>query len=68
VVEVVDTGIGIRAEDLAHIFEPGFTTGRQSAGLGLTVCQRIVEQHRGTIRVSSEAGKGTTFHIEFPIL
>lgn len=68
VVEVVDTGNGIRAEDLAHIFEPGFTTGRQSAGLGLTVCQRIVEQHHGTIMVSSEAGKGTTFRMEFPIL
>ncbi|HXZ43119.1 MAG TPA: ATP-binding protein [Terriglobales bacterium] len=68
VVEVADTGNGIRAEDLTHIFEPGFTTGRQSAGLGLTVCQRIVEQHRGKIMVSSEAGKGTTFHIEFPIL
>ncbi|HYA25160.1 MAG TPA: ATP-binding protein [Terriglobales bacterium] len=68
VVEVADTGNGIRAEDLAHIFEPGFTTGRQSAGLGLTVCQRIVEQHHGKIMVSSEAGKGSTFRMEFPIL
>jgi len=68
VVEVVDTGKGIRAEDLAHIFEPGFTTGRQSAGLGLTVSQRIVEQHHGQLTASSEVGKGATFRMEFPIL
>lgn len=68
VVEVADTGKGIRPEDLPRIFEAGFTTSRQSPGLGLTVCQRIVEQHHGAISVSSELGKGTTFRMEFPIL
>ncbi len=68
VMEVADTGHGIRAEDLPHVFEPGFTTNRQSPGLGLTVCQRIIEQHQGTIAVRSQLGKGTTFHIEFLVL
>ena len=66
-VEVADTGTGISPEDLPHIFEPGFTT-RQGPGLGLTVCQRIIEQHGGTIRAQSEAGLGTVFRMEFPIL
>ena len=68
VVEVSDTGSGIRAEDLPRIFDPGFTTSRQSPGLGLTVCQRIVEQHRGTITAYSQPGEGTMFLMEFPVL
>jgi two-component system sensor histidine kinase FlrB len=68
VVEVADTGNGIRPEDIHHIFEPGFSTAKQSPGLGLTVCQRIVEQHRGSIAVNSQLGKGTTFRMEFPVL
>jgi two-component system sensor histidine kinase FlrB len=67
VVEVVDTGAGIAPADLPHIFEAGFSTSKQSPGLGLTVCQRIVEQHHGTISVQSELGKGTTFRMEFPV-
>jgi len=68
IVEVGDTGRGIRPEDLPHIFEPGFSTSRQSPGLGLTVCQRIVEQHGSAITVRSEIGKGTVFHMEFAVL
>jgi signal transduction histidine kinase len=68
VVEFADTGNGIRSEDLPHIFKVGFTTTGQTPGLGLTVCQRIVEQHGGTIDVRSELGRGTTFRMEFPVL
>jgi two-component system sensor histidine kinase FlrB len=68
VVEVIDTGSGIRSEDVPHIFEPGFSTTKQSPGLGLAVCQRIVEQHGGTITVRSQLGNGTTFQMEFPVL
>ncbi len=67
VIEVSDTGSGIREQDLPHIFKAGFTTG-QTPGLGLTVCRRIMEQHAGTIRVSSQIGRGTTFRMEFPAL
>jgi len=68
VVEFTDNGSGIRPQDLKHIFEPGFTTARQSPGLGLTICQRILEQHHGTISAQSEPGQGTTFRMEFPVL
>jgi two-component system sensor histidine kinase FlrB len=68
VVEFSDTGSGIRPEDLTHIFKVGFTTTGQTPGLGLAVCRRIVEQHKGTIDVRSKLGQGTTFRMEFPVL
>jgi signal transduction histidine kinase len=68
VVEFADKGSGIKENDLPHIFKAGYSTTGQTPGLGLTVCQRIVEQHGGTIRVSSEVGRGTTFRMEFPAL
>jgi two-component system sensor histidine kinase FlrB len=67
VISFADSGSGIAPEHLANIFEPGFSTG-QTPGLGLTVCKRIVEQHKGAITVQSEVGRGTTFRMEFPIL
>jgi len=67
VVEFRDNGKGIRAEDLPHVFEPGFSTTGQSPGLGLTVCRRIVEQHGGTISAQSRLGQGATFRMEFPV-
>lgn len=68
VVEFSDTGNGIEPEHLSRIFEPGFSTTGQTPGLGLTVCRRIVEQHAGSIFVSSRSGQGTTFSLEFPAL
>ncbi len=72
---VQDTGIGIPAEELGRIFERFYqvdrarsrTSGRRGNGLGLSICASIVQHHRGTIRVESETGKGTTFIIEFPL-
>lgn len=68
VVEFADTGTGIQPKDLPHIFKMGFTTTGQTPGFGLSVCQGIVEQHRGTIKVRSQLGQGTTFRMEFPAL
>ncbi len=67
-VEVIDDGIGMTPETLARIFDPFFTTRDVGAGmgLGLPVCRSIVAAHGGTIRVSSEPGKGTTFVVELP--
>ncbi|MBC7250738.1 MAG: response regulator [Anaerolineae bacterium] len=62
-----DTGIGIAPAHLEHIFEPLFTTKERGIGLGLTICQNIVEQHQGTIEVESLVGQGTTFTIRLPI-
>ncbi len=66
VVEVTDTGKGIRKKDIRHVFTPGFTTKKRGWGLGLSLAKRIVEEyHRGRIFVkNSEVGKGTTFRIE----
>ena len=68
VVEVTDTGSGIQPEHIPHIFDAGFSTTKQSPGLGLAVCKRIVEQHHGTIAVRSQLGEGSTFRMEFPVL
>jgi signal transduction histidine kinase len=67
VVEFRDSGSGIKPEDVSKIFEPGFSTTGQSPGLGLTVCRRIIEQHRGTISAHSTLGDGATFRMEFPV-
>ncbi|MEW6681710.1 MAG: ATP-binding protein [Nitrospirota bacterium] len=65
-VSVSDTGLGINKADLAKVFEPFFSTKPDGHGLGLAIAYRIIEDHRGTIRVTSEAGAGTTFVLSFP--
>lgn len=65
-IEVSDTGKGIRKKDIGNVFRPGFTTKKRGWGLGLSLAKRIVEEyHKGKISVkSSEVGIGTTFLIE----
>ena len=69
VIEVSDTGKGIKRKDLNNVFRPGFTTKERGWGLGLSLAKRIVEEyHNGKIWVkSSDVGKGTTFRIELPL-
>jgi signal transduction histidine kinase len=62
-----DTGTGIPEEDVGHIFDPFFTTKADGTGLGLAITHRIIENHRGTIRVMSQRGKGTTFVVTLPL-
>lgn len=66
IIEVSDTGKGIKKRDLPNVFRPGFTTKKRGWGLGLSLAKRIVEEyHHGRIFVkSSEVGKGTVFRIE----
>jgi two-component system, sporulation sensor kinase E len=64
---VRDEGVGIPQEEIAHIFDPFRTTRDGGTGLGLTIVHRILEQHQGHVRVSSEPGRGTTFTISLPI-
>jgi C4-dicarboxylate-specific signal transduction histidine kinase len=65
-IDVTDTGKGISKNNVAKVFEPGFTTKKRGWGLGLSLSKRIIEQyHKGSIFVKhSEQGKGTTFRIE----
>jgi two-component system, NtrC family, sensor kinase len=68
VVKVSDTGKGIPKENISQIFEPFFTTKKtcSGAGLGLAVVYGIVRDHRGTIKVDSVLGQGTSFTIRLP--
>jgi len=68
IIDVQDTGKGIRKKDISNVFTPGFTTKKRGWGLGLSLARRIVEEyHKGRIFVKqSEVDKGTTFRIELP--
>jgi PAS domain S-box-containing protein len=68
VVHFADTGEGISERDLPKIFNAGFSGSNRRPGLGLTICQRIMEQHKSAIRVQSRVCKGTTFSFEIPAL
>jgi two-component system sensor histidine kinase HydH len=65
-ITVSDTGIGIKGEDLVHVFDPYFTNKQSGTGLGLAIVHKIIESHRGEVRVQSEPGKGTTATITLP--
>jgi signal transduction histidine kinase len=62
-----DTGPGIPAADLPHVFEPYFTTKETGIGLGLALTKKIVEEHGGTIAVESQPGEGTRVTIRLPV-
>ena len=72
-VSVSDTGSGIAPEHINRIYDPFFTTKtspkegqNRGTGLGLSVTYGIIQEHAGKIRVESQPGAGTTFHLEFP--
>ena len=71
--EVRDSGIGIAAADLAHLFDPFYQVGHPSArryggtGLGLPICKRLVELMGGTMGAASQPGQGSTFWFELPV-
>jgi PAS domain S-box-containing protein len=68
-VSFTDSGKGIAPDNLARIFDPGFTTKGVGVGtgLGLSICYRIMEDHKGSITASSEVGKGTTLVVSLPL-
>jgi two-component system sensor histidine kinase HydH len=68
VIQVSDTGCGIRPEDLSQVFEPYFTTKPSGTGLGLAIAHNIVEAMGGDIGVASRPGSGTTFTLRLPLV
>jgi len=62
-VSVIDRGSGIAKEQLKNIFNPFFTTKPDGVGLGLAIVSKIVDEHRGTLAVESEAGDGSVFRV-----
>jgi nitrogen-specific signal transduction histidine kinase len=68
IVEVADTGCGIPADLIEHIFDAGFSATGETPGLGLAVCKRLMTRHGGEIRVSSRINEGTVFQLEFPAI
>jgi len=67
-VEIADDGPGIPREDLENIWTPFFSTKSSGTGLGLTICHKIVAEHRGMIKVDSEFGHGTKFTVLLPLV
>ncbi len=65
---VEDTGVGIPAEARGRIFEPFFTTKATGSGLGLTIANQIVSDHRGEIHIESQVGSGTTVYMRLPAM
>ena len=67
VLEVMDTGCGLTPDEVHKIFDAFYTTKPTGRGLGLAVTRAILREHRAGLRVESEPGRGTSFHIYFPI-
>jgi signal transduction histidine kinase len=67
-ISIADSGVGIPAENISKVFDPGFTTKGVGVGtgLGLSICYKIIEQHQGEIDVES-GDQGTTFTITLPL-
>jgi signal transduction histidine kinase len=66
-IEISDTGCGIPADDIGKVFEPYFSTKDTGTGLGLAIVKKAIEDHGGTIAISSKQGSGTTFTITLPV-
>ena len=67
VLSFIDTGTGIAEEELEKIFEPFYTTKDRGTGLGLAITKQIIEQHHGSIQMTSRLDHGTTVTIRLPI-
>ena len=65
-VSIEDTGTGIKSSDVARVFKPMFTTKARGMGMGLSICQSIIENHTGRIWVAPGANGGSVFNFELP--
>jgi len=66
-IEVADTGRGIAPEDISKVFEPYYSTKETGTGLGLAIVKKVIDDHGGTISVTSKQGSGTNFKMTLPV-
>lgn len=66
-IAITDTGIGMRPDDVKHVFDPFFTKKSNGTGLGLSVAHSILQEHNVAIHVESKLGEGTTISLSFPV-
>jgi len=66
-VEISDTGVGIKEDEIGRIFEPFYSTKARGAGLGLAITRRIINEHGGEVEVESEEGEGARFIVRLPL-
>jgi two-component system, NtrC family, nitrogen regulation sensor histidine kinase NtrY len=66
-IEVTDTGKGLTPEECSRLFTPYYTTKQQGTGLGLAIVQSVISDHHGSITVTSDPDRGTTFRVELPL-
>lgn len=62
---ISDSGSGIETDEMQQMFQPFYTTKSQGIGLGLYICEKIMNDHGGGIEVKSDVGIGTTFLLRF---
>ena len=67
VLEIVDDGCGIAADELEQVFDVYYSGSKEGSGLGLPMARRILEEHGGTLDLSSTEGEGTTVRLEVPL-
>jgi signal transduction histidine kinase/HD-like signal output (HDOD) protein/ActR/RegA family two-component response regulator len=67
ILEVSDSGIGMNQDQISQIWLPFYTGTPERAGLGLSVCHRILDNHQANFEIMSESGSGTTFRLLFPV-
>ena len=66
IIKIKDTGVGMTEKTKEKIFNKYYTTKAGGTGLGLAVCKKIIEDHKGRIHIESERGKGSEFIVELP--
>jgi two-component system sensor histidine kinase HydH len=66
-IRISDTGVGIPPENIAHIFEPFWTSKARGTGLGLALCRKVAHEHGGSLTVESRVGAGTNFTLTLPL-
>ncbi len=67
-IQIIDSGVGIPADQLKNIFMPFFTTKKEGLGLGLSICHNIIKNHNGSIELKSQINQGASFTIKLPFI